>query len=25
MPKFDGGSDPETYLTWKLKVTCTTI
>jgi hypothetical protein len=20
MPKFDGGSDPETYLTWELKV-----
>ena len=29
MPKFDGGSDPETYLTWELKLTrffaCTTI
>jgi hypothetical protein len=20
MPKFDGGSDPEAYLTWELKV-----
>jgi hypothetical protein len=20
IPKFDGGSDPETYLTWELKV-----